>query len=101
MQAPGLTFEPAVSFNVSGPTLTIIVEATKRGFVVLCRSPEDARLMWQAAVNALRGVEDRALQQALYVCTSRWRAPLWQDLSLLPRRMRMHIHTHASSFACM
>ena len=57
----------ALSFSVSGPTLTIIVEATKKGLVVLCRSPEDARVMWQACETALKAAEDRGLLQALYV----------------------------------
>ncbi len=58
-----------MTFRLSGPTLSMIVESTKKGFVVLCRSAEDARLMWQAAYCAQRGVGlgARARQQALYV----------------------------------
>jgi hypothetical protein len=68
---------PLVTFTVSGPTLAVVVETTRRGFVMLCRTTEASRLMWQAADDALRGVADRKLLHSLYVHARARSSLLW------------------------
>jgi hypothetical protein len=59
--------EPLLHVDVFKPTMTIIVEKTRSGFVVLCKSPEDALLARHVCRSVMAGKDDRHLIRAVYV----------------------------------